>query len=210
MPGPKQPRRRALRLKDDRSIPSPTTTPCSSPIAMAVHILHSASNTCLRCYPTQQERRRGERRRRSQRSGSFRKYYAWTVLATGPNHGIQLGTGRLIVVWLSTSAGGVAPAECDHHDLQRRPGQDVEGGRNRGAPAPTNGSTQMRPSPSNSPTGRVMLNVRSESRAPRRLTASPSSPDGRYALEHAHFDDALLRPICMGGIVRHTTTGTRI
>ena len=37
----------------------------------------------------------------------FRPEYAWTVLATGPNHGIQLKNGRLVVpVWLSTGTGG--------------------------------------------------------------------------------------------------------
>ena len=39
----------------------------------------------------------------------FHKAYAWKVLATGPDHGIQLKNGRLIVpVWLSTGTGGNA------------------------------------------------------------------------------------------------------
>src|ERR1043166_974759 len=37
----------------------------------------------------------------------FRPEWNWKVLATGPGHGIQLKSGRLIVpVWLSTGAGG--------------------------------------------------------------------------------------------------------
>ena len=37
----------------------------------------------------------------------FRPEYAWRVLATGPGHGIQLRSGRLLVpVWLSTGTGG--------------------------------------------------------------------------------------------------------
>ncbi len=40
---------------------------------------------------------------------NFKKHYAWKVLATGPNHSIQLKTGRLVVpVWLSTGTGGIA------------------------------------------------------------------------------------------------------
>jgi sialidase-1 len=40
---------------------------------------------------------------------AFKKDYAWKVLATGPDHSIQLKTGRLVVpVWLSTGTGGNA------------------------------------------------------------------------------------------------------
>ena len=39
----------------------------------------------------------------------FQKDYDWKVLATGPNHSIQLKSGRLVVpVWLSTGTGGNA------------------------------------------------------------------------------------------------------
>jgi len=39
----------------------------------------------------------------------FRGDYDWKVLATGPAHGIQLRSGRLVVpVWLSTGTGGHA------------------------------------------------------------------------------------------------------
>jgi len=41
--------------------------------------------------------------------GALKKDYDWKVLATGPNHSIQLRTGRLVVpVWLSTGEGGNA------------------------------------------------------------------------------------------------------
>ena len=40
---------------------------------------------------------------------NFHSAYDWKVLATGPDHSIQLRTGRLIVpVWLSTGTGGNA------------------------------------------------------------------------------------------------------
>src|SRR5262249_26169192 len=39
----------------------------------------------------------------------IRKEYDWKVLATGPGHGIQLKSGRLVVpIWLSTGTGGQA------------------------------------------------------------------------------------------------------
>jgi sialidase-1 len=53
--------------------------------------------------------------------------------------------------------------------------------------------------------GSVMLNVRSESRAHRRLVVT--SPDGAAHWSTPRFDDALLEPICMGGIVRYEHGG---
>jgi sialidase-1 len=50
--------------------------------------------------------------------------------------------------------------------------------------------------------GRVMLNVRSESNAHRRLvTISPNGADGWSV---PRFDEALLEPICMAGLVRYS------
>ncbi len=43
----------------------------------------------------------------------FRPEYDWKVLATGPAHGIQLKSGRLLVpVWLSPGTGGHAHRPC--------------------------------------------------------------------------------------------------
>jgi sialidase-1 len=47
----------------------------------------------------------------------------------------------------------------------------------------------------------VMLNVRSESKAHRRLLLT--SPDGATRWSKPRFDDALLEPICMAGMVRY-------
>jgi len=51
---------------------------------------------------------------------AFKGAYDWKVLATGPDHSIQLKTGRLVVpVWLSTGTGGNAHRPERHrHDLQ--------------------------------------------------------------------------------------------
>jgi sialidase-1 len=48
--------------------------------------------------------------------------------------------------------------------------------------------------------GRVMLNVRSESKVNRRLVTI--SPDGATGWSHPQFDDTLLEPICMAAILR--------
>jgi sialidase-1 len=54
----------------------------------------------------------------------------------------------------------------------------------------------------------VMLNVRSESKAHRRLITT--SPDGATRWSRPTFDDALLEPICMGGIVRYEHEGNSL
>ncbi len=53
--------------------------------------------------------------------------------------------------------------------------------------------------------GHVMLNVRSESKAHRRLIVT--SPDGATAWSTPRFDEALLEPICMAGLVRYDHGG---
>ena len=53
--------------------------------------------------------------------------------------------------------------------------------------------------------GRVMLNCRSESKAHRRLITT--SRDGATNWSTPKFDDALLEPICMAGIVRYNHDG---
>jgi sialidase-1 len=50
--------------------------------------------------------------------------------------------------------------------------------------------------------GRVMLNVRNESKTHRRLVTT--SQDGATGWSAPKFDDALLEPICMAGLVRYS------
>jgi sialidase-1 len=134
----------------------------------------------------------------------FRSKYDWRVLATGPAHGIQLRSGRLVVpVWISTGTGGhahrpsvAATIYSDDH------GQTWHAGEIAGPNTPE----QVIPNETvivELADGRVMLNMRSESKAHRRLVTT--SPDGATQWETPHFDDALLEPICMASIVRLTT-----
>ena len=137
----------------------------------------------------------------------FRPEYDWKVLATGPGHGIQLRTGRLVIpVWLSTGTGGhahrpsvTASIFSDDH------GQTWH----RGDIAVPNTDEWIFPNETVAvelADGRVMFNVRSESLVNRRLVTI--SPDGATKWSTPRFDDALLEPICMASIVRLSTTST--
>ena len=140
----------------------------------------------------------------------FRSDYAWTVLATGPNHGVQLKSGRLVVpVWLSTGTGegGHRPSitsviYSDDHGASWHAGEVA---------VPI---TEEFVNPNETVVveladGGAMLNVRNESPKARRLVVT--SPNGATNWSQPRFDEALLEPICMGAIARlsDTTTGDK-
>lgn len=133
----------------------------------------------------------------------FRPAYDWKVLATGPDHGIQLKNGRLIVpVWLSTGTGGNA-----HRPSVTAVVYSDDRGRTWQASEIAVPCTEEFINPNETvaielANGHVMLNVRSESKAHRRLVVT--SPDGATGWSTPRFDEALKEPICMGSIVRLT------
>ena len=137
---------------------------------------------------------------------SFKKDYDWKVLATGPNHSIQLKTGRLVVpVWLSTGDGGNAHRPSVvvtiYSDDRGKTWQA-------GEIAVPNTEEWINPNETVAvelKNNTVMLNVRSESKAHRRLVLT--SPDGATHWSKPKFDDALLEPICMAGLVRYEFGG---
>jgi sialidase-1 len=134
----------------------------------------------------------------------FRKAYDWKVLATGPDHSIQLRTGRLIVpVWLSTGTGGNA-----HRPSVTATIYSDDGGNTWKAGEVAVPCTEEWINPNETVAveladGRVMLNVRNESKTHRRLVTI--SQDGATGWSTPKFDEALLEPICMAGIVRYST-----
>lgn len=136
----------------------------------------------------------------------FRAAYDWKVLATGPNHSIQVKTGRLVVpVWLSTGTGGNA-----HRPSVTATIYSDDQGKTWLVGDIAVPCTEEWINPNETVAvelndGRVMLNVRSESKAHRRLITT--SPDGATNWSAPKFDDALLEPICMGGIVRYDFGG---
>jgi sialidase-1 len=137
---------------------------------------------------------------------TFKKHYDWKVLATGPNHSIQLKSGRLIVpVWLSTGEGGNA-----HRPSVTATIYSDDQGKSWHAGDIAVPCTEEWINPNETVAvelkdGSVMLNVRSESKAHRRLITV--SPDGATGWSQPRFDSALLEPICMAGIVRYQHAG---
>ena len=133
----------------------------------------------------------------------FRKSYDWKVLATGPDHSIQIKGGRLVVpVWLSTGTGGNAHRPSVTATIY----SDDKGSTwHAGEIAVPCTDTWINPNETAAielADGSVMLNVRSESNAHRRLITT--SKDGATGWTKPMFDDALLEPICMAGIVRYS------
>ena len=135
---------------------------------------------------------------------TFRTDYPWKVIATGPGHGIQLASGRLLVpVWMSTGTGGNAHrpsvVATVYSDDRGRTWQ-------RGAIAIPCTDEWINPNESTMvelASGQVMLNARNESPQHRRLVTT--SPDGAANWTPPRFDEALIEPICMGSLVRFST-----
>lgn len=133
----------------------------------------------------------------------FRPEYDWKVLATGPGHGIQLRSGRLVVpVWLSPGTGGGAHRPSVTATIF----SDDEGKTwQRGEIAVPDTAEWTNPNEAalvELADGRVLLNARSESKAHRRLVTM--SPDGATKWSRPRFDEALLEPICEGSLARLT------
>ena len=132
----------------------------------------------------------------------FRPEYEWKVLATGPGHGIQLQNGRLVVpIWLSTGTGGhahrpscVSTIYSDDAGKSWKRGEIVVRD-----PNPKNPSETVVVQLAD---GRVMLNIRHESRPNGRGVSI--STDGATGWSSMRFDPQLPEPICMGSIVRLT------
>jgi sialidase-1 len=131
----------------------------------------------------------------------FRQSYDWKVLATGPDHGIQLRNGRLVVpVWLSLATGNNA-----HHPSVASTIYSDDHGKTWKAGEIALPKTEEMNDPNETTAveladGRVMLNSRSESKAQRRLVTI--SPDGATGWSTPKFDDTLVEPICMASLMR--------
>lgn len=131
----------------------------------------------------------------------LRDKYDWQAMAVGPGHGIQLATKRLVVpVWISRATGGGA-----HRPSAITTIYSDDGGRSWRAGQIIAGETDPLVNPSEHVAvelsdGRVMVNIRSESRPNRRAYAI--SPDGATNWSKPKFHDALLEPICMASLIR--------
>jgi sialidase-1 len=141
----------------------------------------------------------------------FREVYPWRVIATGPGHGIQLERGlhcgRLIVpVWMSDGSGTeFGPGKLGHRPSSVASIYSDDGGRTWqcGAFVAHTGERVVNPSETLAvelDDGRILFNLRSESRQNRRLVSV--SPDGTHDWSTPRFDDALLEPVCMASLLR--------
>jgi sialidase-1 len=131
----------------------------------------------------------------------LRSQFPWRVVATGPGHGIELKTGRLIVpVWLAlgTEGNGHGPSVnstiySDDHGRTWRAGEIAIAGRPEFPSA--NESTIIE----RADVG-VTMNARTAS--PHNRRAILSSPDGISHWSAPHFDETLTDPICEAGLLR--------
>ncbi len=138
---------------------------------------------------------------------AFRPEYDWKVIATGPGHGIQLSTGRLLApVWLSTGTGGgahrpsaVSVLYSDDHGQTWQRGEIVVN-----HPELVNPSETVAVELAD---GRVMLNIRHEtvdSKTRKRFRAVSVSSNGGDHWSAVRLDEALPEPVCMANILRVT------
>lgn len=131
----------------------------------------------------------------------FRKHYDWKVIATGPGHGIQLNSGRLVVpIWLAYGKeGDHAPSAAatiysdDHGKTWIAGDLAVPNEGEFGNPNET-----MLAELSD---GRVMLVTRSVSKPNRKIITL--SPNGAKGWSKPTFHDQLWEPICMASITAH-------
>jgi sialidase-1 len=131
----------------------------------------------------------------------FRKHYDWKVIATGPGHGIQLKSGRLVVpIWLAYGAVGDHKPSAAGTIYSDDHGKTWQAGDlclpNEGDLGDPNETMITELSD-----GRVMLVSRSVSKANRKLVTT--SPDGATGWTTPVFHDQLWEPICMASIATH-------
>ena len=143
---------------------------------------------------------------------AFKRDYPWRVCANGCGRGTQLRNGRMIIpVWLSDGSGGEFGGKHRGHrpsvvtliysddcgatwqrgDILCRHGDVVAG------------ETVINPSETAAvelSDGRVLFNMRTESKIHRRLTAI--SPDGATGWGGHRWDQTLLEPVCMASLIR--------
>lgn len=128
--------------------------------------------------------------------------YYWKVLATGPGHGIQLTSGRLVVpLWLSDSSGrnphhpSVCATICSDDGGRTWQAGEIIASEQRDGLLDPSETVVVEVAP-----GRVMANIRSESIAQRRAAAF--SADGASGWSKPVFQEEILEPVCMGSLTR--------
>ena len=131
----------------------------------------------------------------------FRKHYDWKVIATGPGHGIQIKSGRLVVpIWLAYGKDGdhgpsaAATIFSDDHGKTWQAGDLC-------LPNEGDFSNPNETMITELSDGRVMLVARSMSKANRKIVTI--SPDGARDWTKPAFHNQLWEPVCMASIVSY-------
>jgi len=128
----------------------------------------------------------------------FRTDCDWQAIATGPGHGIQLRTGRLVVpVWIATYEGNLPIKKASSVIFSDDGGATWQ----RGDIAIVGGGECIAAELSD---GRVILNARNSFPENRRAIAF--SRDGATGWSQTEFAEELLEPGCMAGLVSHPGT----
>lgn len=131
----------------------------------------------------------------------LRSSYDWKVIATGPGHGVQIASGRLVVpIWLAYGKAG------DHHPSAAATIYSDDYGRSWKAGEIAVHDKEPFGDPNETmittlSDGRVMLVTRSESKPNRKLITT--SQDGATGWSKPEFHQELLEPICMASIVNY-------
>jgi len=137
----------------------------------------------------------------------LRASYPWKVVGSGANHGLVLRSGRWVVpVWLSDGSG----KEFGSGKLGHRPSvvasmvSDDRGATWRAGGIVSRGTAEI-VNPSETAAveladGRVLFNMRSESKQQRRLVAT--SPDGAGGWSAPVFHEQLKEPVCAASLIR--------
>jgi sialidase-1 len=134
-------------------------------------------------------------------AAAFRPEFAWRIIATGPGHGIELDSGRLLVpVWLSLGTGRNGHGDSETATIY----SDDRGATwHRGAIAIPNTGEWITPNEAEAvqlADGDVLLNARSSSKAQRRIVTTSS--DGISHWTRPRFQDDLVDPFCFASIQR--------
>ena len=139
----------------------------------------------------------------------FRQHYDWKVLATGPNHSIQLNNGRLIVpVWLSTGSGGNAHRPSVTATIFSDDGGTTWQASDIAIPCDDRFINPNETVAVQLKDGSVMLNARNESGTVRRIVTT--SPNGATDWSPPRFQKDLIDPICMAGLTRYAHDGQNV
>lgn len=118
------------------------------------------------------------------------KQPGWTWYATGPCHGIQLSSGRLLIPCDHTGHAHVIYS--DDHGETWKLGGIVSGGTNESVAVQT-------------ADGSVYINCRNTRETGRTYRAYAWSTDGGESFSETQWDSVLIEPICQASMVRLTT-----